>query len=106
MLKSRIPQITVELQVRLEHVVDEGTDVVERDAKAAVPVATGKLRAAIHKERRSDGTYVVGGDDDAWYGHLIEYGTTRTAPRPFMVPALEMNRAPIIAQARSALRGL
>ena len=90
----------------MEAVVEHGTRTVERDAKAAVPVATGRLRDSIHSEREPEGTYVLGGDDEVWYGHLVEYGTVRTAPKPFLVPALELNRDPIVSRARSALRGL
>ena len=59
MLKSRIPQIIVEIDIRIAEVIDRGTDQVERDAKARVPVASGKLRDAIHKDERKDGTYVL-----------------------------------------------
>ena len=77
--------------------ISEGADSVERDAKSRVPVATGKLRDAIHMDDEQDeGTYVIGGDTEAWYGHLVEYGTVRTSPRPFLVPALEENRAEIV----------
>jgi HK97 gp10 family phage protein len=106
MLKSRIPQIIVEIDVRIAEVIDRGTDQVERDAKARVPKATGKLHDAIHKDERKDGTYVLGGDDEAWYGHLVEYGTVRTTPQPFLVPALEENRADIVTDGQRALRRL
>jgi HK97 gp10 family phage protein len=106
MLKSRIPQIVVEIDVRIAEVIDRGTDQVERDAKARVPKATGKLHDAIHKDEQDDGTYVIGGDDEAWYGHLVEYGTVRTAPQPFLVPSLEENRQDIVDDGQRALRRL
>jgi HK97 gp10 family phage protein len=106
MLKSRIPQIIVEIDVRIAEVIDRGTDQVERDAKARVPRKTNKLHDAIHKDPQDDGTYVVAGDDEAWYGHLVEYGTVRTTPQPFLVPALEENRADIITDGQRALRRL
>jgi HK97 gp10 family phage protein len=106
MLKSRIPQIIVEIDVRIAEVIDRGTDQVERDAKARVPKRTNTLHDAIHKDEQDDGTYVIGGDDEAWYGHLVEYGTVRTTPQPFLVPALEENRADIITDGQRALRRL
>jgi HK97 gp10 family phage protein len=106
MLKSRIPQIIVEIDIRIAEVIDRGTDQVERDAKARVPRKTSKLHDAIHKDPRKDGTYVVGGDDEAWYGHLVEYGTVRTTPQPFLVPALEENRQDIVDDGQRALRRL
>jgi HK97 gp10 family phage protein len=106
MLKSRIPQIIVEIDIRIAEVIDRGTDQVERHAKERVPRKTSKLHDAIHKDEQKDGTYVVGGDDEAWYGHLVEYGTVRTTPKPFLVPALEENRADIISDGQRALRRL
>jgi HK97 gp10 family phage protein len=106
MLKSRIPQIIVEIDIRIAEVIDRGTDQVERDAKERVPRKTSKLHDAIHKDPQKDGTYVIGGDDEAWYGHLVEYGTVRTTPQPFLVPALEENRDRILADGRRTLRDL
>jgi HK97 gp10 family phage protein len=107
MLKSRIPQIIVEIDVRIADVIDRGADAVVRDAKARVPRKTDTLYNAIHKDEQDDGTYVLGGnDDEAWYGHLVEYGTVRTAPQPFLVPSLEENRQDIVDDGQRALRRL
>lgn len=106
MLKSRLPQIAIEIEVLLDEAIEKGAEVVKRDAKVRVPVATGKLRNAIHVDPEDDGVYVIGGNDDAWYGHLVEHGTTRTPPRPFLVPALEENRDTVVGIARAALRSL
>jgi hypothetical protein len=84
MLKSRIPQIIVEIDVRIAEVIDRGTDQVERDAKVRVPRKTSKLHD----------------------GHLVEYGTVRTTPQPFLVPALEENRQDIVDDGQRALRRL
>lgn len=106
MLTSRIPEITVEIELIARETEDVGADAVMADAKARVPVRTGALRDAIHKDRQSDGVYVVAGDTEAFYGHMVEHGTSRTPPHPFLVPAVEENRATVEQYARARLRGL
>lgn len=103
--KSRIPQIMVELPAAVDAAVAAGAHLVEARAKGRVPVASGKLRDAIHVERDGIAEYeVLGGDGDAWYGHLVEHGTTHTPPRPFMVPSLEESRKETLALVAGAVR--
>lgn len=106
MLKSRIPEIIVELDLRMQQAVESGADKVAEGAKARVRVDTGRLRDAIHTEPEKLDAYVVAGNDDVWYGHLVEHGTTKNAPRPFLVPSLEENRGGIVKDARDRLGGL
>lgn len=106
MLRSRLPQIAIELEVIVQNELEKGAEIVVDDARLRVPVNTGKLRDAIHTDRQPDGVYVLGGDDDAWYGHLVEHGTAHTAPRPFLVPALEENRSEVTTRVKSGLRKL
>lgn len=60
----------------------------ERDAKAFAPVLTGELKGRI--EGRAAGLLgeVVSLAD---YSDYVEYGTSDTAPQPFMTPAFEVN---------------
>jgi HK97 gp10 family phage protein len=106
MLKSRIPRIAADLDRLMEDVEERGARAVVRDAKGRVPIRTKTLHDAIHKDKQPEGTYVLGGDGEAWYGHLVEYGTTHSSPKPFLVPALEENVARIIADGRRTLRNL
>lgn len=59
---------------------------IETDAKAAAPVDTGQLRNSISSDVRAL-TAEVG--PTAFYGHMIEDGTSRTGPRPYMGPAAD-----------------
>jgi HK97 gp10 family phage protein len=104
--KSRIPQIAATLDARVTAAMRTAAEQVEQDAKARVPVATGGLRDAIHTEMEGDSVSVIAGDDDVFYGHLVEYGTSRVPARPFLVPALESNRDNILASVNAALRTL
>ena len=41
----------------------------------------------------SDGEYaVIAGDFDAFYGHIVEHGSTQNPPHPFLIPAFEAVR--------------
>jgi HK97 gp10 family phage protein len=106
MLRSRLPQIARALDDRLEDVVEDGAEAIAQSAKGRVPVASGDLRAAIHVEDEAEGAYVIAGDTGVFYGHLVEHGTSHSAPRPFLIPALEENRSRIVAMGRARLKGL
>lgn len=94
-LKSRIPEIAKALEPAIHEAVKEAADTIRDAAKERVPVRTGRLRRAIHTEEAPEGAYVIAGDSQAWYGHLVEHGTSHSPPHPFLVPAFEENRREI-----------
>ncbi len=61
---------------------------VVADAKSVVPVRTGTLQRSI-AFWGGEAEYVVGSRVD--YAPLVEFGTSRMAPRPFLGPALLWN---------------
>ena len=71
------------------------------DAKAFAPVKTGRLRDSIGKRVAGLNLEVYA---DADYAAYVEYGTGRTSPHPFLRPALEANRADLIAVLKGELR--
>lgn len=103
--KNRLPQIMLELPAAVDTAVAAAAQLVEQRAKGRVPVASGKLRDAIHTDRQGVAEYeVVGGSGDAWYGHLVEFGTSHNPPRPFLVPSLEESRDETLALVAAAIR--
>lgn len=105
-LKSKIPEILESLPAELQAALTAAAELVVEDAKNRVPVSTiahEHLRDAIHVEEQADGVAVVAGDNTAWYGHIIEHGSVNMPPRPFLIPALEDNRAAIIEATRVAV---
>lgn len=50
-------------------------------------VDSGRLRASIGVQKRGEGHYRVGTNVE--YAPLLEFGTRKMAPRPFMRPAVE-----------------
>lgn len=106
-LKSRFPEITAELRPRVSAAVKAAAEGIENGAKERVPVDTGALRDAIHVERQGVAEYaVIAGDSAAWYGMLVEHGTTHNPPHPFLIPAAELGREAAEGLVQAALRGL
>lgn len=80
---------------------------IEADAKALAPVDTGALKNSISTDLEGDGrnasmTAEIGPTVD--YAIFQEYGTSRTAPQPFMRPAFD-RRAPGLAAAFEQIAG-
>jgi HK97 gp10 family phage protein len=103
---NRFPQIIATLDPRVDVAVRLGAQAVEADARSRVPVDSGSLRDAIHTEKGEGGHLVVAGDSNVFYGHLVELGTSRVPPRPFLIPALEARRDEIVGLVAAALRKL
>lgn len=106
LVRNRFPQIIAGLNPTVTAAVYAGAKVIEREAKERVPVDSGDLRSAIHTERGGNDVRVIAGDSSVFYGHLVENGTTRTPPRPFLVPAVEASRAEVLALVNGALKRL
>lgn len=108
-LKSRLPEIAAELRPKVAEAVKWGAERIAEDASAKLPYGPPEihLKERIHVERAGPATYrVVAGDEEAYYGHIIEFGSVKMAARPFLVPALEENTADIEAVVTGVLRGL
>lgn len=95
---SDLDRLAVELAVlvpaaaraRVRVAVQKTSEDIKRDAQLLAPVDTGNLRSSIHR-LTIDNAWAITGRvrADAEYGELVEYGTSRMAPQPFMGPALD-----------------
>jgi HK97 gp10 family phage protein len=103
--KNEFPRIIRQLSPRVEAALRTGAETIERGAKARVAVDSGDLRNAIHTEKDPEGYRVVAGDSKIFYGHLVEYGTSRTPAKPFLIPAMEQGRAVVVAAVAKAVGG-
>lgn len=77
------------LPIQLDRIGAEYARRVQRDARKVVPVDTGRLRDSITVDRLDQGVYVIG--PEAPYGHIVEFGSVRQSPQPYMLPALDRN---------------
>lgn len=109
-LRSRLPSIAAALPSRVDGAVRQGAALVEAAAKQRAPdrppIGEG-LVAAIHVEQQGEASYaVIAGDSKVFWGHLVEHGTSHSAPHPFLVPALEESQAEVVALVKASLRRL
>jgi HK97 gp10 family phage protein len=110
---SRIPQVVSELAVAVDNALLEGAEQVKEDAETRLAPhrKSGELERQLHiDDRKKAGIYVIAGDPKdptfAFWGMLLEHGTSHSAPYPFLIPALEENRDRIVAAATAAVRAL
>lgn len=79
---------------KLESAIRAGLLIVEADAKRRAPVLTGALRSSIHTETQSSGKGATGRTGtNIEYGPFVELGTFRASARPYLRPAMDVNRA-------------
>lgn len=108
-LKSRLPQIIAEMEPEIRGAMFAGAELIEARAEERVhdapPIGEG-LIGAIHIEETDDGYSVVAGDTDHFYGHMLENGTSHSAPYPFLVPAKEESEDEVLGLVQAVLRGL
>ena len=105
-LRSRLPEIEAEIHPKVLAAAAVGAEAIAEAAKERVPTRTGRLKESIHVDKRGDQIAVVAGGTDAFYGHMIEFGTTHSPAHPFLIPATEERREAVIAAVRTALRTL
>ena len=66
---------------------------------------TGRLVNSIQAYNSGGGeAFTVAGRGTVGYAAMLEFGTSKMAPRPFMLPALEKSKAWITARLQDALR--
>lgn len=67
-------------------------------------VDTGMLRRSVTHNIEQDGTTVTGEvGSQLVYGAYLEHGTSKMAPRPWLAPSVEKNRAKIYELLKSSL---
>jgi HK97 gp10 family phage protein len=87
-------------------VYKHGTVTHRASAPGEAPASdTGRLVNSITAYAGGNGeAFTVAGRGTVTYAPLLEFGTSKMAPRPFMLPALEKSKAWITARLQDALR--
>ena len=93
-LISRIPLISAEMERKASAVVSKTVADIKANAQGRVPVDTGALKNSISSRAEALSGEVFTGME---YAEYVEYGTSRMAGRPYMIPAAEQARAGFIA---------
>lgn len=109
--QSRFPEIVAELAVKLDAVGALASQQIAAGARQNLALGPPSIHLKegehIHVEHEGVGEYrVIAGDNDTFYGHIVENGGVHSAPHPFLMPAAEAVVPEIDSLARQALRGL
>lgn len=97
-LTSRIPQVQAALTAQVRDAAKGAAGNIVEGARDRAPRDTGDLAEGY--EARADGVYAI------WRYHFTEFGTTDTAARPHLLPALEAELPQLQARLASIGRGL
>jgi len=103
----------------LQRAVGAGAEVIRAEAELRAPVHTGKigkahppagtLKKSVYKARLLDEctatreTWQVNVRKKAYYAHMVEFGTVKMAPRPFMRPAWDSKKDDALDAIRTKL---
>ena len=97
---NKLQQMGINIS-RLENkALKNAAEPVLEDAKANVPVRTGKLKKGlkITNVKKKEGVkYILVGVDrgdnsEIFYGKFVEFGTSKMPAKPFLQPAYEKNK--------------
>ncbi len=122
-VKTKIPALTRDLRQDLSAVVRKAAFDIEGQAKAAAPVDTGALRASIYVALRGETDYAQSaaqaqaqqpgvalfpqnapGEDMAAHVAVgASYGAPVEFKRPFLLPAVERVRGPLLAAIKAVI---
>lgn len=89
-----LPRIASQLPKAVGEIVRKAAFDVEANAKAVVPVKTGKLKNSITSEFPEQTKAIVAPRTE--YDIYVEYGTRKMRARPYMRPAAEKVRPAFI----------
>ena len=91
----KINKLKGDIRKRAVRAVTSAVINVEREAKKAVAVDTGRLRSSIRFDIRDDG---LTGEvfTDVFYAPFIEFGTVKMRARPFLFPAFQKAQVQLI----------
>jgi HK97 gp10 family phage protein len=102
----------------LVRIADAASDVFMQAVEQAVPVKSGELKASLEQEEtesRHRASSAVNVENSAkgqpvFYAEMLEYGTAKMSPHPFMRPAYEASKEAAeqaaIAEAQRIITGI
>lgn len=113
-LRRKLRALDDAAQRPIREVIGGWAQNVEATAKVLAPERTGRLREAITAVVDMDGlgARVVGashhsaGADNpgVYYGFFVEFGTVRTPPQPFLLPAYRAHKRPTLSALKREVR--
>jgi HK97 gp10 family phage protein len=104
-LMKMFEDIPIAANAIIEKAAENGTKIAYDDAKRRVPVDTGALRDALvmkkeKSKKKSKSVWRIKSkplrEGGVKYMLMVEFGTVKTQPKPFLRPALDENKLQII----------
>ncbi len=89
-----LDKLMVEVPLGASKIVETFGLKIASEAAQNAPVDTGALRNSVLSESHLEQPLLFIVQDGVEYGVFQEFGTSRIAAQPFMVPAIEANREP------------
>lgn len=108
-VRAKLDALAVLSVKALKGVLTKSVLVVEARAKRNVPVITGRLRSSITNEvkQNADGKGFTGKDGtNVDYAPHVEFGTSKSRAKPYLIPALKDSQRDIVNFIKSAFRTL
>ena len=76
----------------------QAAEAIVADAKSRAPFDSGKLREAIHAKEMPKGGVIAAVDrKQAPHAHLLEFGTSRMAAKPYFRPAVDAQTQKVLS---------
>lgn len=102
-LKSRLPEISRSLQLRVGQDIKGGAERIMEGAKSRNNDVTGETDASMSV---SGGGAQYEVNVGAYYAKWVEFGRKNAPPYPFLVPAAEAEADSIVADVSATLKSL
>lgn len=100
-LNENIYRLAEKIEKGLENGILRGGQIVCETARELCPVDTGTLKNSITVNGDTKIATVSANTD---YAEYVEFGTSKTVPQPFLVPALTLNSGAVISAVSEAIR--
>lgn len=97
---NSLAALAEKFEEQLGVIMEAAAQAVCDSAKSMCPVDTGALRSSINVSVNGNRAEISADTD---YASYVEFGTSKMAPRPYLVPALLQNREAIITAAADVI---
>ncbi len=91
------------IEENIEAIVAAGAEAVAQSARDMCPVDTGKLQSSINVSTNASSAEISADTDYAAY---VEFGTSKMAAQPYLVPSLLLNTEAILYAITAELESL
>lgn len=100
---NSLAELAQRIEGSISEIIAAGAEAVSESAKSICPVDTGALRDSISVSMEGNRAKISANTDYAAY---VEFGTSKMAPQPYLVPSLIGNSGAVLAAMADAIAGI